>query len=65
MFRVRIDPGSRFGRYFRPGAAAVIVIVALVLAFLELRSPQHDRLAIIALISAAAVGTMVFANYRR
>jgi hypothetical protein len=53
------------GRYFRPGVAALIVILAVVFAFLELRSPQHDRLAIIALISAAAVGTMVLATWRR
>ena len=65
MFRVRIDPETRFGRYFRPGAAALIVILAVVFAVLELRSPQQDRLAILALISAAAVGAMVLAIDRR
>ena len=65
MFRVRINPDSRFGRYFRPGAAALIVILAVILAFLELQSPQRDRLAIVALIAAAAVATMVLATDRK
>lgn len=56
MWRVRIDPSSTWGRWFRPAAAILIVILAALLVFREARSPDRDLFTIVALLAAVAVG---------
>lgn len=65
MLRLKIDPSGRFGRWFRPLAALVVLILGVAFALVEARSSDREMFTVAALLAAAALGAFVLLLPRR